>query len=100
MDSTQSRNEAFAAVSGLCDVSANFDLSVVKTPWSIRSVARYLRRLLCRGDPGKRGLAFLHNHRDGIVAFDFFALPMVTFQLLSCFFVIERLCGWARNSNL
>jgi hypothetical protein len=27
------------------------------------SVARYLRRMRRRGDPGKRWLAFLHNHR-------------------------------------
>jgi putative transposase len=57
---------------------------------SERSVARYVRRLLRRGDPGKRWLAFLHNHRDVIVAFDFFTVPTVTFQLLYCFFVIEH----------
>jgi hypothetical protein len=57
---------------------------------SERSVARYLQRILRRGDPGKRWLAFLHNHRDVIVAFDFFTVPTVTFQLLYCFFVIEH----------
>ena len=49
-----------------------------------------MRRILRRGDPGKRWLAFLHNHRDVIVAFDFFTVPTVTFQLLYCFFVIEH----------
>jgi hypothetical protein len=36
-----------------------------------RTVARYLRRLTRRGDPGKRWLAFLQNHREVIAAFDF-----------------------------
>jgi putative transposase len=42
------------------------------------------------GGPGKRWLTFLHNHRDVIVAFDFFTVPTVTFQFLYCFFVIEH----------
>jgi hypothetical protein len=35
-------------------------------------------------------LAFLQNHREVIVAFDFFTAPTLTFQLLYCFFVIEH----------
>ena len=31
-----------------------------------------------------------HNHREVIVAFDFFTVPTLTFQLLHCFFVIEH----------
>jgi len=57
---------------------------------SERSVARYLRRIRRRGDPGKRWLTFLQNHREAIVAFDFFTVPTLTFQLLYCFFVIEH----------
>jgi hypothetical protein len=57
---------------------------------SERSVARYLRRMRRRGDPAKSWLAFLQNHREVIVAFDFFTVPTVTFQLLYCFFVIEH----------
>jgi putative transposase len=57
---------------------------------SERSVARYLQRIRRRGDPGKRWLAFLQNHREAIVAFDFFTVPTVKFQLLYCFFVIEH----------
>ena len=45
---------------------------------SERSVARYRRRIRRRGDPGKRWLAFLHNHREVIVAFGFFTMPTVT----------------------
>jgi putative transposase len=55
---------------------------------SERTVARYLRRR--RGDPGKQWLAFLANHREAIVAMDFFTVPTLTFKLLYCFFVIEH----------
>ena len=57
---------------------------------SERTVARYLRRMRRRGDPAKSWLAFLENHREVIVAFDFFTVPSVTFQLLYGFFVIEH----------
>ena len=57
---------------------------------SERSMARYLRRIRRRGDPGKAWLAFLRNHREVIVAFDFFTVPTVTFNLLYCFFVIQH----------
>jgi transposase InsO family protein len=57
---------------------------------SERSVARYLRRVPRRGDPASRWAAFLANHREAIVACDFFTVPTLTFQLLSCFFVIEH----------
>jgi transposase len=57
---------------------------------SERTVARYLRRIRRRGDPGKRWLAFLQNHREVIVALDFFTVPTVTFRLLYCFFVIAH----------
>jgi putative transposase len=57
---------------------------------SERTVARYLRRIRRRGDPGKRWLAFLQNHREVIAAFDFFTVPTVTLKLLYCFFVIEH----------
>ena len=54
-----------------------------------RSVARYLRRIVRRGDPVKKWLAFLQNHREVIAAMDFFTVPTVTFQVLYCFFIIE-----------
>jgi hypothetical protein len=57
---------------------------------SERTVARYLKRVRHRGDPAKRWLAFLKNHREVIVAIDFFTVPTVTFQLLYCFFIIEH----------
>jgi hypothetical protein len=57
---------------------------------SERTVARYLRRIWRRGDPGKHWRTFLQNHRDVIAAFDFFTVPTITFKLLYCFFVIEH----------
>ena len=65
---------------------------------SERTVARYLRRVQHRGDPSKSWLAFLQNHREVIVAFDFFTVPMVSFQLLYCFFVIAH--GRRKNPAL
>ena len=61
-----------------------------------------LRRLGAERSPGPRavrvawatlarsGLHFLQNHREAIVALDFFTVPTLTFQLLYCFFVIEH----------
>ena len=57
---------------------------------SERSVARYLTRVGRRGNPARKWLAFLQNHREVIVAMDFFTVPMVTFQLLYCFFAIAH----------
>ena len=57
---------------------------------SERTVARYLRRIERRGDPGKKWLAFVRNHREALVAFDFFTVPTATFRVLYCFFVIEH----------
>ena len=57
---------------------------------SERTVARYLRRIERRGDPAKKWLAFLHNHREAIVAFDLFTVPSATFRVLYRFFVIEH----------
>jgi putative transposase len=57
---------------------------------SERTVAPYLSLTQRRGDAGKKWLAFLHNHREAIVAFDFFTVPTATFRLLYCLFVIEH----------
>jgi putative transposase len=58
---------------------------------SERTVARYLRRLRPRsGKRDQRWKAFLANHREVIVAFDFFTVPTVTFNLLYCLVVIEH----------
>jgi putative transposase len=55
-----------------------------------RTVARYLRRIVRRGDPKQKWLAFLQNHREVIAALDFFTVPTVTFRVLYGFFAIEH----------
>ena len=57
---------------------------------SERTVSRYLRRLYPREQARKLWAAFLRNHRDVIVAMDFFTVPTLTFRVLYCFFVIEH----------
>jgi putative transposase len=58
---------------------------------SERTVGRYLRRLHPRQrDHSQNWLAFLANHREVLVAFDFFTVPTLTFKLLYCFLVIEH----------
>jgi putative transposase len=42
---------------------------------SERTVARYLRGVRRRRDPDQRWRAFLHNHREAIVAMDFLSYP-------------------------
>jgi transposase InsO family protein len=54
------------------------------------TVSRYLRRLYPREQARKLWAAFLRNHRDVIVAMDFFTVPTLTFRVLYCFFVIEH----------
>lgn len=53
-------------------------------------MARYLSRIVRRGGPDQKWLAFLRNHRGVIAAMDFFTVPTVTFRVLYCFFVIEH----------
>ena len=58
---------------------------------SERSVSRCAPRAFQRAaDPGKRRWAFLRNHREAIVALDFFTVPTLSFRVLYCLFVIEH----------
>ena len=45
---------------------------------------------IARDNPGKSWLTFLNNHREMIVALDFFTVLTLRFQLLYCLFVIEH----------
>ncbi len=56
------------------------------------TVSGYLQILKRQPDKSKvqRWLAFLHNHREVIAAFDFFTVPTLSFRVLYCFFVIEH----------
>jgi len=60
------------------------------------TISRYLQRLKRRTDQekAKRWLAFLHNHREVIVAPDFFTVPTITFQLL-----YDLFCHRARSAT-
>jgi hypothetical protein len=53
---------------------------------SERTVARYLSRLRRRGDPGKRWLAFLVNHREVIAAIGFLRRAYTDVQALVLLF--------------
>jgi len=57
---------------------------------SERTVSRYMRRL--RHSPGRRQswLTFLRNHREVIVAMDFFTVPTATFRVLYVWFAIRH----------
>jgi transposase InsO family protein len=58
---------------------------------SERTVARYLLRMRPRTSRSdQRWKAFLSNHREVIVAFDFFTVPTLTFKLLYGFLIIEH----------
>jgi putative transposase len=57
---------------------------------SERTVLRWMRKAPRRPEPAKRWAAFLSNHREAIAAMDFFTLPMLTFGVLYCFFVIAH----------
>jgi len=52
---------------------------------SERTIARYLRRIQRRGDPGQKWLAFLRNHREAIVAFDLFTVLRRRFECCTAF---------------
>jgi putative transposase len=57
---------------------------------SERTVLRWMRRAPRSPEPAKRWAAFLSNHREVIVAMDFFTVPALTFGVLYCFFVIAH----------
>jgi putative transposase len=76
--------------SGLGGAKIHGELLKLGFVLSERSVSRYLRVVQRRGDPGKRWLTCLRNHREAIVAMDFFTMPTVNFRVLYCFFVIEH----------
>jgi putative transposase len=54
------------------------------------TVSRWMKRAPRHPEPGRRWLAFLHNHREAIAAMDFFTVPTLTFNVLYCFFIINH----------
>src|SRR5882762_6275363 len=57
---------------------------------SERTISRWMRRAPRDPEPAKRWLAFLRNHREAIVAMDFFTVPTIRFDLRYYFFVISH----------
>jgi hypothetical protein len=57
---------------------------------SERSVLPWMRKAPRNPEPAKRWSAFLSNHREAIAAMDFFTVPMLTFGVFYCFFVIAH----------
>jgi len=57
---------------------------------SERTISRWMKRAPRDPPPAQRWLAFLRNHREALVAMDFFAAPTITFGVLYCFFVISH----------
>ena len=57
---------------------------------SERTVSRYLRRLGPSSERGQSWLTFLRNHREVIVAMDFFTVPTATFRVLYVWFAIRH----------
>ena len=55
-----------------------------------RTISRWMQRQPRKPDPTQRWLSFLRNHREAIVAMDFFTMSTVTFHLLHCFFIITH----------
>ncbi len=56
---------------------------------SERTVSRYMPKRESSGDKIKKWLAFLHNHKKGIMAMDLFTIPTLFFRQLYGFFVIH-----------
>ncbi len=57
---------------------------------SERTISRWMKRAPRDPEPAKRWLTFLRNHREVIAAMDFFTVPMITFGMLYCFFIISH----------
>ena len=55
---------------------------------SERTVSRYLPRRPPQPPAVQRWLTFLRNHRDAIVAMEFFVVPTVNFRVLYVWFAI------------
>ena len=66
------------------------ELLMLGFDFSERTISRWMKRAPQDPERAKRWLAFLRNHREAIAAMDFFTIPMVTFRVLYCFFVLSH----------
>ena len=70
------------------------ELNMLGFDISERTVLRWICKAPRSPEPAKRWATFLSNHREVIAAMDFFTVPILTFGVLFCFFVIahDRRC--------
>ena len=66
------------------------ELKMLGVNISERTVLRWMRKTPRNPEPARQWTAFLSNHREAIAAMDFFTLPMLTFGVLRCFFIIAH----------
>jgi transposase InsO family protein len=66
------------------------ELKMLGLDISERAVLRWMRKAPRDPEPAKLWVAFLNNHREAIAAMDFFTVPMLTFGVLYCFFVVSH----------
>jgi len=57
---------------------------------SERTISRFMPKKEPSGDKIKKWLAFLHNHKKGIMAMDFFTIPTLFFRQLYVLFIIHH----------
>lgn len=57
---------------------------------SERTISRWMRRAPRDPEPARRWRSFLANHREAIVAMDFFTVPTLTFRLIYCLFILSH----------
>jgi len=68
-------------------------LGFTKENLSQATVARYLKKLRLNDPESRKAQSwktFLHNHKDGILAMDFFTVPTVSFKIQYVFFIIHH----------
>jgi len=66
------------------------ELTMLGFDISERTISRWMRKAPRNPEPAKQWKAFLNNHREAIVAMDFFTVPTLSFGVLYCFFVIAH----------
>jgi transposase InsO family protein len=66
------------------------ELTMLGLEVSERTISRWMRQAPRNPEPARRWRTFLHNHREAIVAMDFFTVPTVTLGVLYCFLIIAH----------
>jgi len=80
----------FALENGWGARKVHAELGKIGITVSLATVSRYLPRKAPDKKKQQSWVTFLRNHKDGIVAMDFFVVPTVRFRLLYVWFVIDH----------